>query len=397
MALGSTRATHSKTNAPAPRAPQQGAFIVFDTSNQLTSPFSSPSPSPNPAPVYVCGDVMSSFTLDARSLELLRMYQNVTAPSLGTKPLLETQRKMYPKMLFSVSHDVPFHLSTRLDHHHTYLPSDQSPCLMHAVLAIAAAHEIYLAGPLAPPCPRRRQRESFHRLQCASLFNRKLSQLPLRPEDRDPLWGTAALLSVLAFVETDWHVQPEESWPSRAPSAADLEWVRMGDGKMAVWHLTDPLRDDSIFREMKGNYAELHRPIPQRGVHGVSEELVALCELTPESSAEDSPYFNAAHTLARLQAHPKDEKLSPIQAFLFTSHMQMSFRKFLERKDPRALLILALWYQIARRACWYKERRADLERVSICLYLRKNHGDDEELMRMLPWDTDVQSWLGQEA
>ena len=251
---------------------------------------------------------------------------------------------------------------------------------MHITLAITATHDRHLSSPATG---RRTVAETFHWSQCAALFNRKLSQ-PIQPEDRDPLWATAASLSVVALSSIEAST-PEEAWPLKKSDASDLEWLRMSEGKMAVWNLTNPLRPGGMFRALSEEYAQWFSPIPSRGIDGVPSALLSLCDLDSSSSAETSPYFAAVHTLAQLQNLPSDQITMP-RVLTFVGHMQTSFKSLLQDKDPVALLLLALWYTKARRSVWYFERRATVECQAICKYLQQYHQSNRAIQESLPWD-----------
>ena len=249
---------------------------------------------------------------------------------------------------------------------------------MHVTLAITATHDRYLSSP-APS--RRTMAENYHRSQCVALFNRKLSE-SIQPEDRDPLWAAAASLGVVALssIETS---SPEEAWPLKTSGASDLEWLRMSEGKMAVWNLTNPLRPGGMFRALSEEYAQWFSPIPSAGIDNVPSALLRLIDLDLSSTAETSPYFTAVHTLAQLQNLPSDQVTMP-RVLTFVGHMQPSFKSLLQEKDPVALLLLALWYTKARRSVWYFEHRATVECQAICKYLRRYHQSNRAIQETLP-------------
>ena len=253
---------------------------------------------------------------------------------------------------------------------------------MHVTLAMTATHDRYLS---TPATGRRTVPETYHRSQCAALFNRKLSQ-PIQPEDRDPLWATAASLGIIALSSVEAST-PEEAWPLKTSELSDLEWLRMSEGKMAVWNLTDPLRPGGIFRAMSEEYAQLFSPIPSAGIDGVPSALSRLCDLDVSSTAETNPYFAAVHTLAQLQNLLSDQ-ITMSRALTFVGHMQRSFKTLLQEKDPVALLLLALWYTKARRSVWWFEHRATVECQAICLYLQRYHQSNSAIQESIPRDSN---------
>ena len=250
---------------------------------------------------------------------------------------------------------------------------------MHAMLTVSATHDRYRN---TPATGRRTVQEIYHWSQCAALFSQKLSQ-PIQPQDRDPLWATAAFLGIIAVSSFDVATEGE-AWPLKPSEPSDLEWIRMTEGKMAVWDVTDPLRPGSMFRALSEEYAQVFSPLPRSGIDGLPSMLSRLCNLTSSSTTEDSPYFAAVHVLAKLQDMPINKAtLSKVLTFLH--HVPRSFKKLLHDKDPVALLLLALWYKKASRAVWWVERRAKVECQSICLYLQRHYQANTELLAALPW------------
>lgn len=238
---------------------------------------------------------------------------------------------------------------------------------MHTMLAVAAAHERYSNG---STINRRSRIESYHYFQSVSLFNRKLS-CPIALADRDPLWATAALLGIMLSASFD-AVSPEEAWPLRPCEPLDLEWFRLSEGKKAVWRLTNPLRLDSIFRSMAGEYASFNLPIPPSGTVGISAALSLVCGLNDFSNRDNNPYFVAAHVLTQLQQFSHSGH-ADIRMVTFMSQSHSSFRNLLHKKDPTALLLLVLWYEVASPVLWWVDQRARVESQAIRIFLQRYH------------------------
>ncbi|RDL30234.1 uncharacterized protein BP5553_10512 [Venustampulla echinocandica] len=217
------------------------------------------------------------------------------------------------------------------------------PFLMHASLAVALAYDRYLNSPLSS---RRTPEECYHWYQTTALFNRRLRE-PIETKDKDPIWGTAAALVMLTFSTPDSYT-PEESWPLKPSGPSDLEWLRMSKGKMSLWRITDPLRPDSLFRVMAPTYAQMNSPLPEKGIDGITRGLAIACHLEDSSTAENNPYFNAAHAVSQLQGLP-DSQVITGQTELFTRSIRGAFKSLLQEKDPVALLLLYLWYRKAGR------------------------------------------------
>lgn len=252
---------------------------------------------------------------------------------------------------------------------------------MHGTLAVTAVHDRYLG---VTPTHRRSVRETYHWSQCTILFNKWLSRGSVKEEHKDPLWAAAGSLGIMTFAS----INPgplEETWPLGPPDPSDLEWLRIGSGKMALWELVNPLRPASVFRTMSATFASLQQPLPERGIEGVSVEIAQLCGLDESSTRENNIYFAVAHGLSELLVVPKGA-VGLGQVLHVSRYMHNEFASCLEAKDPIALLLLCLWYTRARESKWWIDLRARYEMPAICTYLQRYHGDNSALQALIPWN-----------
>lgn len=257
---------------------------------------------------------------------------------------------------------------------------------MHASLAVALAYDRHLNSSLG--C-RRSLEECYHWSQSTILFNKRLRE-PIATKDKDPIWGTAAALAISAFSSPD-ACTPEESWPINSSEPYDLEWLRMGKGKMSLWHIVNPLREDSLFCVMASTYAQMNSPLPDEGLDGIPIALAIACHLNYSSTAINSPYFEAAHALSQVQ-NLSDSQVTPGHTELFTRNIHGRFKSLLQDKDPIALLLLYLWYRKAGRSIWWIGLRARVECPSICLYLRLHHKEYSVVQAFLPGGPLAETW-----
>jgi hypothetical protein len=251
---------------------------------------------------------------------------------------------------------------------------------MHAVQTITATHDRYLS---ASTSPRQTVTEVYHLSRTAALFNQKLST-PIQPRDRDAFWATAALLGTIAFSWID-AATPEEAWPLRPAEPSDLEWLRMSESKATIWNMTNPLRPDSVFHVLKDDFRSdgfISHAIPGSGIAGLPEAFVRLCGLDEMSTGDSSLYYAAVHTLALL-LEVECEQATVVRFLGFICHMQPAFKRLLELKDPRALLLLAYWYAKVCRAVWWLEWRAVMECRATCLYLERYHAEETAVLELL--------------
>ncbi|KAH6871620.1 hypothetical protein B0T10DRAFT_500401 [Thelonectria olida] len=260
------------------------------------------------------------------------------------------------------------------------------PFLMHASLAVALTYDRHLNS--SSGC-RRTLEECHHWSQSTVLLNRRLSE-PIKAKDKDPIWGTAAALAILAFSSPD-ACAPGESWPLKSSGPSDLDWLRMSEGKMALWHIVNPLRPDSLFRVMAATFAHMHSPLPERGIDGVAMALASVCHLKASSTAENSPYFYAAHAVSQILDLP-DSEVTTGPTYLFIRSIHGPFKDLLRKRDPVALLLLYLWYRKASRSIWWIELRARVECPSICSYLWLYHKENSAVQAFLPGGALADRW-----
>jgi hypothetical protein len=257
---------------------------------------------------------------------------------------------------------------------------------MHASLAVAFAYDRHLNSPAGS---RRTLEECYHLSRSTALFNRRLRE-PIETKDKDAIWGTAAALALLTFSFPDAHT-PEESWPLQPSGSADLEWLRMSKGKMSLWNITNPLRPDSLFRVMAGTYAQMNSPLPEEGLEGVPRALAIACHLEHSSTAENNPYFKAAHAISQIQSLP-DSQITVGHTELFTHCIRGRFESLLRARDSVALLLLYLFYRKAGSSIWWIELRARVECPSICSYLRLHQKGHDAVLAILPGGPLVDCW-----
>ena len=322
--------------------------------------------------------------LDLQDQELFKRFRYRTLYSLGGSTMVDVYENHMMKLSFTVSPISPpifsalsIHSKTSLELLPTLVP--KCPFLIHGSLAVTAVHDRYLGSSM--PNHRRSLRESYHWSQCTILFNKWLSQ-PIKEEHKDPLWGTAGMLGILTFSSVNTGC-PEEAWPLGTPDSSDLEWL--GAGKMALWHVVNPLRPESVFRIMSETLVNMRRPLPARGIDGVKIELVELCGLDESSTQENNPYFEVAHCTSRLLNTSKGE-VSLGEAMMASRHMHSEFASCLEKKDPVALLLLCLWYTRARECIWWIDHRARYELPAICNFLQRYHCDNSAIQALIPRD-----------
>ncbi|KAI9731741.1 MAG: hypothetical protein M1834_004530 [Cirrosporium novae-zelandiae] len=297
----------------------------------------------------------STFQFDRQSLDRLGRFQTRTAFSIG--PTRATN--LYQNLIINSAGSHPY--------------------LMHAVQALTAIHDRYL---FESPSSRRSITEVYHWSRAAALFNQRLST-PIQPHDYDALWATAVILGIIAFSSIE-ESKPEEAWPLKHPEPSDLEWLRMCNGKVVIGRVINPLRSGSIFNplaaEVKIDHLSSAATKPE--IEPIWPAFIQLYDLDNPSMIDDNPYRAAVHALALLLRIECDQP--NIARFLsFVNHIQPDFKRLLEQRDPRALLLMAYWYAKACHSIWWIKRRAVLECQATCLYLERYHSGETVILELL--------------
>jgi hypothetical protein len=297
----------------------------------------------------------SSFQLDRQMLDRLGRFKSRTVWSMGNSDMAS----LYSKEAIELACSAPY--------------------LMHLVQTITAIHDRYLSK--APPTASLVEDICYHWSTGVSLFNKKLSS-PIQDSDRDPLWSAAAISGIIAFASIE-ATRPEDAWPLKPHDDSDLDWLRMSEGKIAVFNLTNPLRLGSIFHEILKRYfvdTRQGEPLMSIGA-GVGGPLIGpALEFLPSQFAElygldlpieDNPYYGPLHTVGQLLPL-QCSQTTMVKYLSFLSHIEAPFKALLEVKDHRALLLLGYWYaKVCNTPVWWLDRRASLECQAICLYLER--------------------------
>lgn len=240
------------------------------------------------------------------------------------------------------------------------------------VLGMATTHTRVLGN---SPSLEKTPAEAFHWFKATALFNAKLNT-GIFPEDRDALWATAILLGVSTFSSCE-ATRPEDAWPLAPPSAADLNWLRISDGKKEIWKIAKPLRPDSVFCSLARQQQIDYLPcvitsdaVLQTLPAGLVEFYKHHTRSSPGST--NNLYYYTLCALAPLLRSPCN-KMNFTKYLSFIAHFDPKFRDLLLAKEPFALLILAYWYAKVRLFEWWISNRAEVECRAICIYLEREH------------------------
>lgn len=203
--------------------------------------------------------------------------------------------------------------------------------------------------------------------------------------DRDALWMCSALMTCGIFANID-SFDPLKSYPIKPSDPQDFSWVKIDRGVHIVWALTDPTRPDSHYYDFyqfmeSCNMPDCRAPIR---LHCVPEAFTPLFDLSVDSNVDNNPYHGPIAVLSQVQDDEVSSFRASLRHFGFVSQVRPQFLEKLETKDPRALLILALWYsKMSTFDWWFCRPRPLVEGVSICLYLERYHADHTQIIELL--------------
>ena len=293
-----------------------------------------------------------------QDLDLIKKFQTRTVTTIGTG----NSMKMYQREILGLATAHPF--------------------LMHCLMTLTMMHDRFLTGSFHT---RQSAEEVSHWYRGTAMFKDALSQTARRPDEKDALWASAALLGAIQFSYIEAST-PEMAWPMKPASSDDLDWLSMSDGKKAVWKIADPLRPDSAFKDLAKDHVNIFQPRHQSVPHvdAPYAEFAKIFELDADSTKDTNPYHDAACSLARL-LHVECNATTVLEFLSFISHVQPELKKLIERKEPRALLLIACWYAKTYSYQWWIYRRGLLEGQSICMYLDKYHPYEEAIHRLLEY------------
>lgn len=169
----------------------------------------------------------------------------------------------------------------------------------------------------------------------------------------------------------------EQVWPLKTHSKTDLDWLEMQTGLLALWDSLNKHKGYSAFGKETScpDKRCLRLPSPKPGIEGIPAAFVQLCCLNEDSNESDNPYHAAARLLSELL--DESESFSQSLRFLaFPNTLTKSFIALLKGRDPRALVLMGLWYESVKQSMWWMHPRASLESKAIWMYLDRYHAHD---------------------
>ncbi|KAH8882893.1 hypothetical protein GQ53DRAFT_753216 [Thozetella sp. PMI_491] len=228
--------------------------------------------------------------------------------------------------------------------------------------------------------------ELFHLYHGVAEFNSKLSSPTLTSSEKDAIWVTAALLGCTTLAHVDG-ATPEEVWPLKASTVQDLDWLRMAEGKKEIWKVADVLRQDSVLQGVvvKTPRDFLDDTSDWDSIASLPREFAELCDINESTKPDSNPYYTLLSILGRLMPL-QTSQTNLVRSLAFLSQMSADFRVLIEKKEPRAVLMLA-WFsaKVSEQYRWWWWKRAMLEGQAMCIYLERHQGTYPHLKKLLEY------------
>ncbi|KAF2703130.1 hypothetical protein K504DRAFT_508307 [Pleomassaria siparia CBS 279.74] len=281
------------------------------------------------------------WTFSERDLGVMKRFQERTAMTIGTAKTAPLYRHAISSLAF------------------------QHPFLMHMVLGLTLLHDAHLCTHSPALAATYTHNALQHWNTATKLFNHVLSN-PIIPTARDAIWTTGALIGAVVFAYVE---SPDVStaWPLKPPDPNDLDWLKLSEGKKAIWKVADPLRPDSIFHNIyqEQGFAAVPTWIEENDLSRIPPDILAIFDIGAQSTLTNNVYHLPVLILARLDdMTPTHEDI--LNFLYFMGYMTAGFRHLLQSKDPRALLLLAWWFETLKDGdIWWLKKRSKVGGESI--------------------------------
>lgn len=251
----------------------------------------------------------------------------------------------------------------------------QHAFLMHMLLSLTLMHDAHIVAIDSPSVSTKHKHAALQHWNTASkLFNSLLAK-PIAPTRRDAVWATGVVIGAASF----WYVnsnEVEEVWPLKPYEPEDLSWLRLGEGKRALWRIADPSRPDSVFSHlMKGGFSHCHSVPEWVDTYGSAvqapEHLKRIFDITVTSTIDNNVYHLPILILSRIQNSRLTH--SNVMSFLYvTAFITPKLLALLECKDARAIFLLGWWFKmIGDGELWWMASRARIEGLAVRIWLER--------------------------
>lgn len=244
----------------------------------------------------------------------------------------------------------------------------QYPFIMHAMIALSAC-SLQLAS-FDGECYR--LPEAFH-CQLATRGLRDAVVCFKGVNDADAVLTTAMLLNSLTFITADYLDR------TSADGSLRWDWLRFMIGITELLYRTKPFHPESMWLPMFN--AVNNFTITELPQNDLDIRLAAFCNITPDSTAQNNPYFDFWEQLAPLVS--RTTRAEYVRRYInAVGGIDHSFIELLDKKDARALILFAHWAGLMSQASslWVAKRMKSIC-LNLCTMLEKSlKGADRELL-----------------
>ncbi|KIW26496.1 uncharacterized protein PV07_09587 [Cladophialophora immunda] len=269
----------------------------------------------------------------------------------------------------------------------------EKPYFMHAVNGVSAAHLCHLLPAARHPVQHNQsQLANFYHFQKALQLFRDELAAGVTKDNMNALISTVMLICVHQFMLNQPHPDPGKSFVY-APAGQRrecLRWLTIQHGFNAlyaelgevIWgSVWNPVFTDSDFKELASMVMT-----PEAGdeTHAL---FLELCEITPKSSTQNNPYYEALEYLLFLrQFKPSMKTFNKLVTFVAV--VEGDFLRLLLSREKRALLILAHWLTLMIGVeQWWSSGRCKSECIAITTFLM--HDQDERVRALLRFPAET--------
>ncbi|KAH2606652.1 hypothetical protein ACP6JE_005721 [Aspergillus fumigatus] len=189
------------------------------------------------------------------------------------------------------------------------------------------------------------------------------------------------------FASDDYH--PSSSWVFQDTAEIDqsFTWFTLQSGlgyvssmlknqvHQTFWRLKAGSRGSSI-----GNLLTWATKDPSHtgSLEKIPDFLLDLCEITPDSSPENNPYYIPICLLSQMLPLKKPVAQEFDHLLIFGPLIPHSFRILLRDRDERALVLFLIWLRLLGRGdFWWVNTRVEAESRALMAFLR--HSEDGEI------------------
>ncbi|EEH23331.2 hypothetical protein PABG_05542 [Paracoccidioides brasiliensis Pb03] len=257
----------------------------------------------------------------------------------------------------------------------------QAPYLMHAIFGVALTHLRHLL----PHDTSYAIFAGIHWHRAIQLYRKEISQA-IDEHNMDPLLSACMLLSTVIFAADECN--PSDSWIFSS-DPTKLSWLLGQSGLQYILEaVSEEQRRQSIWLKVFQEYddADCSSRCNTPGLDGLHRGLAELCEINETTTGETSPYHWPLRLLSpMLSLRPDGGNFSKLIPFM--GRLDPAYTSLLQKKDPRALLILSYWLgKMCEEKQWWIYSRAHSECFAICMYLE--HSEDERIVNLLRYPAE---------